>query len=181
MNNKEKYIKSIDNLKADEYLKNKVLKEIKQTKRKPPYIKIINVAVATVFVLSCVWIASTQEKDVNNSIYKNQDIIQLSKENKTVKDFEQLKSLIAKQSLENTGLDSYNSMLQDEIKSEKINSSEIKETEEKDNVKTDGEYIYYAEDSKKIKIVDANEQKLVSEIELYSEQEERRNTKNIYK
>lgn len=181
MNNKEKYIKSIDNLKADEYLKAKTLKELNQTRRKSPYMKIINVAVAAVFVLSCIWIVSNQDKSVDSSIYKNQEIIQLSKGIKTVENFEQLKGLIETKENETLGIE--NDMLSQENTLEETKTTytdreysttnvQVTGVDEADIVKTDGEYIYYAGDSKKIKIIDANEQELVSEIQLYNEDEE---------
>lgn len=181
MNNKEKYIKSIDNLKADEYLKAKTLKELNQTRRKSPYMKIINVAVAAVFVLSCIWIVSNQDKSVDSSIYKNQEIIQLSKGIKTVENFEQLKGLIETKENETSGIE--NDMLSQENTLEETKTTytdreysttnvQVTGVDEADIVKTDGEYIYYAGDSKKIKIIDANEQELVSEIQLYNEDEE---------
>ena len=74
MTNKEKYIKSIDNLKADEYLKESVMKAIKEKPKKAPYFKLANVAIIMVLVISCAWMMSGQEKIGDNSIYKNKEI-----------------------------------------------------------------------------------------------------------
>ena len=180
MNNKEKYVKSIDNLKADEYLKAKTIKALKENKKKVPYVKFINVAVAAVFVFSCVWLVSNRNENIDNSIYKNKEIVQLSKGIKTVENFEQLKKLIKTQNTSISDITNdlaYTDTMQEAQKSATFReysttNVQVENVDEADIIKTDGEYIYYASDSKKVKIVDAKEQKLVSEIQLYEENEE---------
>ncbi len=196
MNNKEKYIKSIDNLKADEYLKSKVLKEIKEPKKKTGIIA-LRVAVAAMFVFSCIWLMTGKEGVIDNSIYQNQDITQISKNIHVVENFEQLKSLIETRiSIRDDMLKGWSTTdavvneaalaINSESKTSYSKDSDYSKTnvqvegiDEADIVKTDGKYIYYSGDPCKIKIFGVEEQKIVAEIELYKKEEED-GTQNIY-
>ena len=181
MNNKEKYIKSVDNLKADEFLKAKTIKSLK-SKPSTPYRTLVNVAVTAVFVFSCVWVVATQGQKGELERYQISDTVELAQGIKTVENMEQLKQLIKERNVPNASWDDTkeSSVMQDfaynatEATTKRFSSTniQVEGVDEADIVKTDGEYIYYAGDAKKIKIVDVKEQKLVSEIELYEEDEE---------
>lgn len=192
MTNKEKYIKSIDNLKADEYLKESVMKSIKEKTKKAPYFKLANAAIIMVLVISCAWMMSGQEKIGDNSIYKNQEIAKMDSKIKPVENIEKLKELITpqKQIQSNSANElmvesaSTNTTreLTDAIESkyyEKDETTDYSKTnvqvqgvDEADIVKTDGNYIYYSGIDNKIIIVDANNNlNKVSEIIIDEERE----------
>lgn len=192
MTNKEKYIKSIDNLRADDYLKSKVLKEIKAPKKKTG-IRVLQVAVAAVFVFSCVWLMTGHENVIDNSIYQNQPIKPISKNINVVENFEQLKSLISASTRRDNMLKSWNAdfAVPEATVTDSVNNSfstneefsktnvQVEGIDEADIVKTDGKYIYFSGDPCKVKIFGVDEQKIVAEIEIYKKEEEG-GTQNIY-
>ena len=74
MTSKEKYIKSIDKLKADDYLKAKVLNKLQEKPQKSFYFKFANAAIIIIFVISCTFLIADNKDNLDNSIYKNQEI-----------------------------------------------------------------------------------------------------------
>ena len=93
MTNKDKYIKSIDKLKADEYLKRSVLSKIQEKPKKSFYFKLANVAIIMIFVISCTFLIAENNNKNNfaNSIYKNQPIARMNSKIKSVENEENLK------------------------------------------------------------------------------------------
>lgn len=180
MNNKEKYIKSVDNLKADEFLKAKTIKSLK-SKQTTPYRTLINLAVTAVFVFSCVWVVANQGQKGELEKYQIQNTVELAQGIKTVENIDHLKQLIKEGNVTNASWDDTKefSVMQDfaynatEATTKRFSTTniQVEGVDEADIVKTDGEYIYYAGDYRKIKIVSIKEQKLVAEIELYDEEE----------
>ena len=95
MTNKEKYIKSIDKLKVDDYLKESVLKKIQQGKpKKSFYFKLANVAIIMIFAISCTFLIADNKDNLDNSIYKNQPIASMNSKIKSVDNEETLKSIL---------------------------------------------------------------------------------------
>ena len=188
MTNKDKYVKSIDKLKVDEYLKQKVMKQIEASPRKAPYLKLANAMLIVILVISCTIIM--QEKVGDNTIYMIQDttknIAKADSKIKNVESIEQLKALIEPVQNSTLATDSYfeaikdlstyNTVAEKTQRTEEIDYSEtnvqVKGVDEADIVKTDGKYIYYSGIDNTIMIVKANEQlKKVSEIKVDEEQE----------
>ena len=74
MTNKDKYVKSIDKLKADEYLKQKVMKQIEASPRKAPYLKLANAMLIVILAISCTIIMQEKKqiliKVIINDFYR---------------------------------------------------------------------------------------------------------------
>ena len=169
MTNKDKYIKSIDKLKADEYLKRSVLSKIQEKPKKSFYFKLANVAIIMIFVISCTFLIAENNNKNNfaNSIYKNQPIARMNSKIKSVENEENLKSILSVAQETRIINDQYYEATTDSLIA---NQAEVRKSEnefsktnlqedgidEADIVKTDGNYIYYSGINNRVVIVDAN-------------------------
>lgn len=174
MTNKEKYIKSVDNLKADEYLKAKTINKAKEEPKQTNYIKFANAMIAICLVISCVWIIGTQEKVGDNSIYKNSTIAKADTNIKSVESIEQLQSLLKIETLKTEGVEekallAADMMTTNETTKYSETNVQVAGVDEADIVKTDGKYIYYAGNSNKVIIVEAQNLNKVAEIQIGEE------------
>ena len=191
MTNKEEYVKSIDKLKVDEYLKQKIIKQIEPKTRKTPYLRLANAMLIVIVAISCTLIM--QGKVGDNTLYMTQDATQnIAKANskiKKVESIEQLKELIGPIEQTTSFTDTYETAT--DMSTYATNSANVAEKlqraeetdysktnvqvqgiDEADIVKTDGKYIYYSGIDNTIVIVEANEQlKKVAEIKVDEEQE----------
>ena len=177
MTNKEKYIKSIDKLKADDYLKAKVLNKLQEKSQKSFYFKFANAAIIIIFVISCTFLITDNKNNLDNSIYKNQEIASMNSKIKSVENEETLKGILSssKEDVIINSADSYfeinNEVMQAQAETrnqENMYSKtnvQVEGIDEADIVKTDGNYIYYSGINNKVMIVDASLNK-VSEIKL---------------
>lgn len=177
MTNKEKYIKSIDKLKADDYLKAKVLNKLQEKPQKSFYFKFANAAIIIIFVISCTFLITDNKNNLDNSIYKNQEIASMNSKIKSVENEETLKGILSssKEDVIINSADSYfeinNEVMQAQAETrnqENMYSKtnvQVEGIDEADIVKTDGNYIYYSGINNKVMIVDASLNK-VSEIKL---------------
>ena len=177
MTSKEKYIKSIDKLKADDYLKAKVLNKLQEKPQKSFYFKFANAAIIIIFVISCTFLIADNKDNLDNSIYKNQEIASMNSKIKSVENEETLKGILSssKEDVIINSADSYfeinNEVMQAQAETrnqENMYSKtnvQVEGIDEADIVKTDGNYIYYSGIDNKVMIVDANLNK-VSEIKL---------------
>lgn len=192
MTNKEKYIKSIDNLKADEYLKASVLKKLQEKPKKSFYFKLANVAIIMIFVISCTILMSDKDNVTNNSIYKNQGIAKANSKIKSVENEETLKKLLesTKEETDSSIINPYFESSTNEVLANSIEAREqsdmytktnvqVEGVDEADIVKTDGNYIYYSGINNKVIIVDTNLNK-VAEIKLEDDDKDYGGTQELY-
>ena len=191
MTNKEKYIKSIDKLKADDYLKAKVLNKLQEKPQKSFYFKFANAAIIIIFVISCTFLIADNKDNLDNSIYKNQEIASMNSKIKSVENEETLKGILSssKEDVIINSADSYfeinNEVMQAQAETrnqENMYSKtnvQVEGIDEADIVKTDGNYIYYSGIDNKVMIVDANLNK-VSEIKLGEEDKAYGGIQEIY-
>lgn len=192
MTNKEKYIKSIDKLKVDDYLKESVLKKIQQEKpKKSFYFKLANVAIIMIFAISCTFLIADNKDNLDNSIYKNQPIASMNSKIKSVDNEETLKSILGSSKEEAIiNADYYFEASTDKIVANQMETKEradmysktnvqVEGVDEADIVKTDGDYIYYSGINNKIIVVDTNLSK-VAEVTLEEDDKDYGGVQEIY-
>ena len=175
---KKDYIEAINEINADENLKNNTLQKMKDAKKKKKKPNLIySLALATIVFIIAISIAVP----INHNKNTTDPIKQVKEENglPKVESFENLYNIVRKQSSENKDSQKNVSLLEDSVNSTPRESNDYSKTnnqvegvDEADIVKTDGEYIYYVTEEKVV-IVNATEptnMKITSEIKYEKEQ-----------
>lgn len=146
---KKDYIEAINEINADENLKNNALqkmKDVKKKKKKPNLI--YSLALATIVFIIAISIAVP----INHNKNTADPIKQVKEENglPKVESFENLYNIVRKQNSENKDSQKNASLLEDSVNSTLRENNDYSKTnnqvegvEEADIVKTDGKYIYY--------------------------------------
>ena len=175
---KKDYIEAINEINADENLKNNTLQKMKDAKKKKKKPNLIySLALATIVFIIAISIAVP----INHNKNTTDPIKQVKEENglPKVENFENLYSIVEKQNNENKDsqkngsllVDTTNTALRESYDYSKTNN-QVEGVDEADIVKTDGEYIYYVTEEKVV-IVNATEptnMKITSEIKYEKEQ-----------
>lgn len=175
---KKDYIEAINEINADENLKNNTLQKMKDAKKKKKKPNLIySLALATIVFIIAISIAVP----INHNKNTTDPIKQVKEENglPKVESFENLYSIVEKQNNENKDsqkngsllVDTTNTALRESYDYSKTNN-QVEGVDEADIVKTDGEYIYYVTEEKVV-IVNATEptnMKITSEIKYEKEQ-----------
>ena len=175
---KKDYIEAINEINADENLKNNALqkmKDVKKKKKKPNLI--YSLALATIVFI----IAISISVPINHNKNTADPIKQVKEENglPKVESFENLYNIVRKQNSENKDSQKNASLLEDSVNSTLRENNDYSKTnnqvegvEEADIVKTDGKYIYYITGKKLVIVnaVEATNMKIASEIKYEEEQ-----------
>ena len=175
---KKDYIEAINEINADENLKNNTLqkmKDVKKKKKKPNLI--YSLALATIVFIIAISIAVP----INHNKNTADPIKQVKEENglPKVESFENLYNIVRKQNSENKDSQKNASLLEDSVNSTLRENNDYSKTnnqvegvEEADIVKTDGKYIYYITGKKLVIVnaVEATNMKIASEIKYEEEQ-----------
>lgn len=175
---KKDYIEAINEINADENLKNNALqkmKDVKKKKKKPNLI--YSLALATIVFIIAISIAVP----INHNKNTADPIKQVKEENglPKVESFENLYNIVRKQNSENKDSQKNASLLEDSVNSTLRENNDYSKTnnqvegvEEADIVKTDGKYIYYITGKKLVIVnaVEATNMKIASEIKYEEEQ-----------
>lgn len=175
---KKDYIEAINEINADENLKNNTLQKMKDAKKKKKKPNLIySLALATIVFIIAISIAVP----INHNKNTTDPIKQVKEENglPKVESFENLYNIVEKQNNENKDSqkngnlleDTTNTVLRESYDYSKTNN-QVEGVDEADIVKTDGEYIYYVTEEKVV-IVNATEptnMKITSEIKYEKEQ-----------
>lgn len=194
MNNKDKYIKEMDNIKVDENLKRKLIDEINTKENKKNNLQTLKhviygmTAVAACFaiVISGALFLNKNTKEVK--VKENPVVIakaDLSKSGlKKIENMEELKRILSKElpkAHPTISVDSMEQSIATNSDESKLSSSDYSETnvqeegvDEADIVKTDGKYIYYlkpeyrysGKSDSKVIVIDLDLKKVVAKIEL---------------
>ena len=175
---KKDYIEAINEINADENLKNNTLQKMKDAKKKKKKPNLIySLALATIVFIIAISIAVP----INHNKNTTDPIKQVKEENglPKVESFENLYNIVRKQSSENKDSQKNVSLLEDSVNSTPRENNDYSKTnnqvegvDEADIVKTDGEYIYYVTEEKVV-IINATEptnMKITSEIKYEKEQ-----------
>lgn len=175
---KKDYIEAINEINADENLKNNTLQKMKDAKKKKKKPNLIySLALATIVFIIAISIAVP----INHNKNTTDPIKQVKEENglPKVESFENLYNIVRKQNSENKDSQKNVSLLEDSVNSTLRENNDYSKTnnqvegvEEADIVKTDGKYIYYVTEEKVV-IVNATEptnMKITSEIKYEKEQ-----------
>ena len=175
---KKDYIEAINEINADENLKNNTLQKMKDAKKKKKKPNLIySFALATIVFIIAISIAVP----INHNKNTTDPIKQVKEENglPKVESFENLYNIVRKQSSENKDSQKNVSLLEDSVNSTPRENNDYSKTnnqvegvDEADIVKTDGEYIYYVTEEKVV-IINATEptnMKITSEIKYEKEQ-----------
>ena len=178
--NKKDYIDAINEIKADEELKNKTIKNI--TKLKRDYYskakKILSLAAVFLLIFSCAYI---NKNNLNNN--EQQNNITMAKL-ETVGNYDNMKKIYNKNNkytsyiYETLNASNSNNDMQKSDAVETINeysatNIQVEGVDESDIVKTNGEYIFYCRASKRdISVIDVKTNKLITSIEWNDEMPE---------
>ena len=172
--NKKDYIDAIDEIKADDELKQKTIQKI-MSKKSNTYIKVKRIlSIAAVFIL--VFSLSIINKDINNSEIQNITVAKLP----TVGSYDNMKKMI-EENQEYTQRKFYTDEIIKETQStiaadnitEVTNNTnysttniQVQGVDEADIVKTNGEYIfYYRREKRTLSIIDVKNEEVVEAIE----------------
>ena len=206
MNNKEKYKKAIDQIHAPDDLKKKTLEKMTKTKNRFIPLKIISVAAVFLIVFTLGFETMKRRIDINAN--NNPEIATMKDINSELprfKDMDEYKSAIKNASysggIKSNSLDTRGdiffaeaadsaktetraeiNMAQSSSKEEKdysLTNNQVKDVDEADIVKTDGEYIYYVANGI-VNIVDAEKLELMSEIREDAEKNETFRPRNVF-
>lgn len=194
MNNKDNYKKAINKIHASEELKNKTFEKMKtRPKSKVVYMKFLAACAMIVTVFSVGMFYKGPNRNDFENIVKDDIVATKESELPRFKDIEELKEVLAKNSssynkgglyfdsfatsdvaetessgaTDTTSTSNSMSSVKGENKSHSTTNTQVKNVDEADIVKTDGEYIYYIS-NRIIYIVKSENLEIVSKIEIAS-------------
>ncbi len=190
--NKDNYKKAIDEIHASEELKQKTFEKITQNTEKNkiiPFRKLLAACAVIVIMFSVITLYYERNKPNEEQLpHENQETKTIAKKEKNdlprFENIEQLREVLKENSnsrdlnkSEGIALDTImtNTSSAKEEKQQETNYSktntQVENVDEADIVKTDGEYIYYIENSK-VYIIKADTLKTISEIEIKEKKEQ---------